>query len=284
MFALKNESGTIKFDRKNYVLTSVDYGSIGATHSIAKGIQQIGSRMVNATLDDRPVSIVGFIRATSKEDMEAKKAALYQMCDPRKPFNILPDENMALECYATSTVKFAARKLLNNDRVASFVIDAVSYDPLFKDAVLRYKRIAEWTSYFEWPLVIPVEGFMFSNRSDEMIATLVNNGDTETGLLIHFEASATVENPKLTNIDTGEFIHFERTFEAGETVVINTNYDQETVTSYIGDSITDITNDISLDSTFLKVPVGNTKFHLTADTNATSMTVILYYYQRYLGV
>lgn len=284
MYALKNDGGTIKFDRSNYVLTSVDYGSIGATHSTAKGLEQIGERVVKTALDTRPVEIVGFIKASSAADMEAKKAALYQMCDPRSPFQILPDAATALTCYAEDTVKFSASRLTNNERVARFVIDAVAHDPLFLDAAARYRKIAEWASNFIWPLVIPASGFTFADRTDSLIATLENGGDVETGLLIHFTAAASVENPKLTNVATGEFIKLNRTLVAGETVVVNTNYGQEGVTSYNGDEVEDVINDLDLSSTFLQAPVGTSQLHYTAESNVTSMTVSIYYYQRYLGV
>jgi hypothetical protein len=164
------------------------------------------------------------------------------------------------------------------------VIDAACFDPLFADAVARYRKIAEWASNFIWPLSIPSTGFTFADRTDSLIASLSNGGDVETGLLINFTAGATVENPVLTNIATGEFIKINRTFVAGETVVVNTNYGQESVYSYIGDQIADVINDLDLDSTFLQAPVGLSNLHFTADSNITSMTVTIYYYQKYLGV
>lgn len=284
MLTIQNDSGSITFDSHNYVLTSIDYGSIGATHSTAKGAEQVGERVINTTLDTRDVEIVGFIRAASAAEMETKKAALYRICEPRREFQLLPDENLALKCHADGTVKFAASKLTNNDRVAQFVIDAICYDPLFSDAVARYRKIAEWVSNFIWPLEIPETGFTFADRTEGYITPLQNNGDVETGLLIHFTASASVKNPMLMNAETREFIALNRTLVAGETVVVNTNYGAESVTSYIGDGVEDIINDLDLDSTFLQAPVGTTSFHFSADENVDSMTVTIYYYQKYLGV
>lgn len=283
MYALKNDKNTLLFDRQNLVLTSVDWGAIKADHSTAKGINQIGSRLVASSLDDRPIEIIGFIKATSEQDMAEKKAALYQMCDPRNSFIAMHTKDIALECYATQTVKFVPQKLLNNNRVAKFVIDAVSYEGLFRDADLHYTKIAEWKSNFIFPLIIPQSGFTFSNRSTSLITLAKNNGSAETGMLIHFVADATVTNPRLLNIETGEFIQLNHTFAAGETVVVNTHQNQESVISYYNDTITDIINDFDLESTFLQLPIGETNFRFTAG-NATAMTVTIYYYQRYMGV
>jgi len=294
---LKKGNKTIAFDSKSYVLTSVDYGAISATRATVKGANQIGERVMNTTLDKRGIEIVGFIRAQAPlglspaeqekylaKDMKAKKAALYQICEPRAEFELCPDDTLVLKCYTDSTVRFSTSKLLNNERVAQFVIDATCYDPLFYDAVARYRRIAEWASNFIWPLQIPESGFTFADRTDSLITTLQNDGDVETGLLIHFTASATVGNPVLTNLETGEYIKLNRTLEAGETVVVNTNYGAESVTSHRGDMIEDIINDLDLGSTFLQAPVGTTPFHYTADSNISAMTVTIYYFQRYLGV
>ena len=200
MYALQKGESIIKLDRTNYVLTSVDYGSVTATHSTAKGVGQVGDKVVNTTLDTRAVEIIGFIRASSKEEMKTKKAALLQMCDPREAFLVLPDKDTALECWATETVKFTPSKLTNNARVAQFVIDAECHDPLFRDAVARFQVITEWASRFEWPLEIPSTGFFFAQRSPSLIATLDNAGDVETGLLIHFTAGGPGGKPGFAGI------------------------------------------------------------------------------------
>ena len=63
LYALEKSGKKILFDRSNYVLTSADYGSIGASHATAKGTGQIGDRVSSSTLDTRPVEIIGFIKA-----------------------------------------------------------------------------------------------------------------------------------------------------------------------------------------------------------------------------
>lgn len=284
LYALKNERNIITFDKQNYVLTTVDWGAIDGSHATAKGMGQIGERVAYTALDTREIEIVGHIKANSAEEMEVKKAALYQMCDPRHPFFAMPDGATQLECYALNTPRFAVRKLLNNARAAQFTINAAAYDPLFRDAEQRFKKISEWRSNFTWPLVIPAEGFTFADHTESLITTLTNSGDTETGLMVEFAAEAAVENPTLTNLDTGEFIKLNRTLEAGETVIVNTNYGQESVISYIGDTITNVINDFDLDSTFLQAPVGTTTFRYDADENVNSMTVTVRYCQTYLGV
>lgn len=284
MYAIKKDDAIILFDRTNYILTSVDYGAVSASHYTAKGINQVGARIISTTLDARDVEIIGFIKATSAQDMEEKKATLYQMCDPRSTFEVMPTSDLALECRTTSTVKFSSSKLTNNERVASFVIDGVCHDPLFRDAVTQYKKIVQWEPNLIWPLEIPEDGFCFSRRTDSMIATLTNEGDVETGMLVYFAASVAISNPILTNVSTGEYLKLNHDFVAGETVVVNTNYGQESATSYIGDTITDVINSVDLDSTFLQVPLADTQFHFTADSNENSMTITLCFYQKYLGV
>lgn len=283
MLALQREEQTITFDRTDYVLTSEDYGAIEATHSTAKGVEQVGERIVSTALDTRDVEIVGFIRAGSNIEMRNKKSALYQLCDPRYTFTILVDHNIALEVRATETVRFTPSKLTNNNRVASFAISAVALDPLFRDAVAKEQKTADWISNFSFPLVIPQEGFTFAEREEDITA-FINAGDVETGLMIYFEATAGVENPVLTNVETGEYIKLNHTFVTGETVVINTNYGRESVTGYVGDEITNLINSFDLGSTFLQAPPGESRLHFAAESGAQSMTVTIQYYQRYLGV
>ena len=67
-------------------------------------------------------------------------------------------------------------------------------------------------------------------------------------------------------------------------MIVNTNYGQESAISQNGDEIEDVINSVDLDSTFLQARVGSTRFRYTAESNVNSMTVTIYFYQRYLGV
>lgn len=284
LYALKNDKDTIVFDGKNYVLRYVDWDAAGASHTTSKGVGQIGEQVDYSTIDPREIEITGHIKASSAEDMEVKKSALYKMCDPRFPFLAMPDTSKQLTCKALNTVKFSYRKLLNNDRVAQFTINAIAHDPLFRDAVPRVRKISEWKSNFTWPLVIPAEGFTFEDHTESLITTLTNHGHVEVGMMIEFTAEASVENPTLTNLDTGEYIKLNRTLAAGETVIVNTNYGQESCISYLGGTETDIINDFDVDGTFLQAPVGTSTFYYDADSNVNSMTITIRFVQGYLGV
>lgn len=43
-------------------------------------------------------------------------------------------------------------------------------------------------------------------------------------------------------------------------------------------------NDFDLASSFIQAPPGETRLHFSADSNIDSMTVTIYYFNRFLGV
>ena len=67
-------------------------------------------------------------------------------------------------------------------------------------------------------------------------------------------------------------------------MVVNTNYGQESVTSYLGEEVKDVINDFDLASSFIQAPPGETRLHFSAGSNIDSMTVTIYYFNRFLGV
>ena len=61
-------------------------------------------------------------------------------------------------------------------------------------------------------------------REPSLIVNVFNNGDVSTGMKIQFKALATVINPSLTNVNTGEYIKINKVLESGEILTVNTGF------------------------------------------------------------
>jgi hypothetical protein len=86
-------------------------------------------------------------------------------------------------------------------------------------------------------------------------------------------------------VETYREIRFNRTFMAGETVVVNTNQGRQSAMSYRGDTVENVMNSIDLYSaTNMLVPPGETRLHFEAEAGTTYMVVKIFYRQRFHGV
>ncbi len=169
-------------------------------------------------------------------------------------------------------------------KVQRAYIDLVCHDPYWRDGVPIKNEIALWESKFSFELEIPEEGIEMGSRSASTIVNVENTGHTDTGMIIKFEATQTVDNPYLINMDTGEMIKIIRTMTAGEVITINTNARQKRITSELNGITTNIFNSIEHGSKFIQLLVGDNLLRYGADENQDFLEVSIYHDNKYVGV
>ena len=68
----------------NYILKSVDWGTIKGTHHSYKYVNQVGESITNTSLDPRPITIEGWIVAKDENDMTSLKNKLNSFVNPQE--------------------------------------------------------------------------------------------------------------------------------------------------------------------------------------------------------
>lgn len=88
--------------------------------------------------------------------------------------------------------------------------------------------LAKVMPLFEFPyeMVRPDSGIEFASMS-EGYRLAVNRGDCAAGVTISFMGPS--EKPRITNVDTGEFIQVDASIEAGDKMIITTGFGNKTV-------------------------------------------------------
>jgi len=86
--SLKNydETRSLTFDNKTYVLNEKDLGSAGVSLSTFNGSSQIGSMVISRVIGTRDISLIGYILGNSEADMLAKKRYLQSVVSPLQNF------------------------------------------------------------------------------------------------------------------------------------------------------------------------------------------------------
>lgn len=112
-----------------------------------------------------------------------------------------------------------------------------------------------------------------------------NGGDIETGIIIELYASEAIENPKVIDYETGEYIQLEMTMEQADLVTIDTRTGHKTATLLRGGVTSSVFNAVAKGSTWLQLAIGGSTFTYTADGGAaTGLSVKISHTNIYEGV
>lgn len=146
-------------------------------------------------------------------------------------------------------------------------------------------QLATAEVYADDPLKIGGHGIIMGLRSPSAIATITNTGTLPCGFIITFQASGTVENPKIIDINTQEYIRLSHTMQAGEVIRISTLDNNKTVRQIIGEDSINAFNFLDFaNSTFLQLAVGINYLRYDADSGLDNLSVEFKFDPRYLEV
>ena len=262
-FRYVNANGdTLVFDYAHGYLINKPNGidSIQVNLSQAQGIDQVGGTVQSATVQPRPVTLSGRIVGA---DGEARKAALMSIVRPDIPGKLYADD-WFLDVHVTATPTVEARP---NFAHFQFALNAAY--PYWQKASKVSKALFGVQKLFKFPWNIS-RPYQFGQLMKTQFMTVVNGGQLPVPFTVTFTATDTVENPKITNVQTGAFLLLNKTLEAGETVVVENTHDRTYVTSSVDGSIRGA---LDLDSTLFRLAVGDNVLKPEADSGLDQLEV-----------
>lgn len=271
-----------------YILKSVDWGTIRGEHRSYKYINQVGVTITGTSLATRPVSIEGWVVATSKMQMSVLKKKLNSFVNPQDAIDLYYGEYM-IRFIPDETVKYATEESENNDAFCKFIIVGTCPNPLFMDANESLSIFATTIPSFHFPLIIseklPDKGVVFGKRTNSLIANVFNNGSVISGMRIIFKANGNVVNPKLVNVNTQERFVLNKTLIAEEEVEVNTNIGEKSIKGKIGGSgYSNYYMYKDIDSSWLQLDIGDNLFRYDADEGLEDLEIFVYFQNKFLEV
>ena len=272
----------------DYILKSVDWDTIKATHHSYKYVNQVGESIANTSLGTRPITIEGWIVAQNENHMSTLKKKLNYFVNPQETIEMLYN-NYTINFVPDESVKYSINTAENNEIFCKFQISGTAPNPLFSDSSESRSVFVTTDATFHFPLTIstrlPDGGIVFGKRTASLIAKLDNNGSIPIGMKMVFKANGAVLNPSLTNIITQEEFTINKALVAGEIIEINTNIGEKSVKGKIGNA--DYVNYFmykDIDSSWLQLDVGENLFRYNADEGLDNLDVFVYFYNQYLEV
>lgn len=267
-----------------FILTKIENtGSPQTTILSSKAPGQDGKSYHGSLLEERILPITGGIIGTDIEDMYKKRQELCSIFNP-KVKGTLTYINDAGEHSIDVVVESSPSFKNKVSNMQEFLIQLYCANPFWTDIQESKEEVALWVGDFEFEFEISEDGIEMGHRESNLIVNMFNEGDVECGMRIEFIALATVVNPSLLNIYTKEYIKVKRTLQAGDKLIISTNFGSKRV-ELIRDNIAmNVFNYIDLNSTFLQLEVGDNVLKYDAESGIDNLEMSIYYKPLYIGV
>ncbi len=272
----------------DYILKSVDWGTIQSTHHTYKYVNQVGVTISGTSLETRSITIEGWIVAQNEAVMTQLKRKLNGFVNPQDAIDLFYNDYM-IRFLPDETVKYALDKSENNDAFCKFAITGTCPNPLFSNANESQVIFATTLPKFAFPLVIsensPEKGVIFGSRTDSVIINAFNAGSIPVGMRIIFKAKGDVLNPKIINVITQEQFVLNKALITEEEVEVNTNIGEKSVKGRIGSGERSnyyMYKDIN--SNWLQLDVGDNLFRYDADEGVDNLEIYVHFYSRFLEV
>ncbi|WP_346847981.1 phage distal tail protein [Clostridium sp. UBA3061] len=161
-----------------------------------------------------------------------------------------------------------------------FIINLICPNPFFKDEREFSKNMAGKINSITVPFTIPASGMIMSAKVLRQEATIINNGDKDTGLIISFIAKGEVSNPKIENLTTGKFLRIVVDLMPGDILTINTNKGNKMIEL----NGKNISQKMDRSSSFIDMQVGENILKYSADKGYTNLNVYPKWTAEFFGV
>ena len=164
------------------------------------------------------------------------------------------------------------------------LLQFVASDPFIYEKNEIKTDIALWMANLEFPLEVFEEGIEVGYRSPSLIVNVPNNGSDDTGMIIRFNATSEVVNPKLLNVNTYEELKLNFTMQGGDVIEVSTFSGKRTATLIRNNVKTNIFGRIDLSSTFLQLRVGDNLFRYDVDEGLDFLECSIIHRNTLIGV
>ena len=195
-------------------------------------------------------------------DIEANRQLLYRMF-PRKTKCTVYFKNKYRDVKIEGYVEALESDIFTMREEVQ--ISIICPRPFFQDLYTIYKELSNIVALFEFPFSIS-EPIPFSEILETPQLKINNVGDVVCGTKIDVYAYGTIEGLKIINTTTSEFFELSYTFQSDDHIIINTNSGQMSVSVIRSGTTTNLLNNITQGSKWLKIMPGLNVFTYTLST------------------
>lgn len=280
-----NQSILIDKTTSDWVLGEIDLGTVEGSHHSYKYVNQVGVYIDSTSLEERAVSIPGWVIGENLADMKDNMTVLNRLVNPQHELELTLFDQYVLRFKPDYSIKYATPYEENNEVLCQFLIQGTCADPMFSTKRGILTQIASILPKFHFPLIIPRgKGIILGLRQPDLLATITNDGDIDTGMVIEFSCNTTVVNPSLLHVGTQEFVKINKTITPGETITVSTMSGNKYVRGYHDGQTENYFKYWDWDSTWLQMYKGVNVLKYDADEGVDGLAASVTFTPKLLEV
>lgn len=199
-------------------------GEVESDIQMSRSPFQHGSSFIGSQLQPRYMTIEMTIRGNTEAEVTERRRKVSSIFNPMNGLGILE----YIDVTGVKTIKAVAESLPfypdgQSNRGVTFqkaIINLVAPNPLWQDSEPTIVSLEDYVESFHFPFSFPTS---FALRGDT--GTIENIGHAPAPIKITFLGEAI--NPKITKVSTGETLRIRRTIPEGYSLVITTDFDNQ---------------------------------------------------------
>lgn len=222
-----------------YEDNGIDWGNVPAQHNTYNYPGQVGDTFSSTKIKNRDITLEAYAyyimteeekQMYSREEwiayvnskIEAKKKILNNLVNPDHLIRFTIG-NYFIEGKPSASPKYGVGYEENNTYFCKFLINIFCANPMFKKLTETKTVLSGDTGSFHFPFIIQNNmNYIMGIRTNYLIVVVENEGNATIGGKIYLTAKGQIQNPKLENVLTGEYIKINKTLQQGEVVAIDT--------------------------------------------------------------
>ena len=217
-------------------------------------------------------------------DIEANRIALYRIIKSKQYIKCY-FQNGLRNVYIEGYVESIDGNLF--DQMQVIQVSILCPKPYWLGLTQVVTELSKVTKMFEFPFSIDAAGIPFSEFNQYDIASVVNNGDVPSGMIIDicFTDEATITAPKIYNANTNEFFGLNVILSGAENAVIRIDSVNKSVQKIVNGAVVgNYLQFIMPNSTWLKAYHGENLFYYTDTSGSDDMYLKISFDEQYEGV
>lgn len=267
--SVKNSNGDtlVLSNSDKYTVYNIE-GLNPAKATISKSVNttQDGSVINFTTVESRNIVIY----MTIEGDIETNRINLYKYFTPKKNVSLY-FKNDTRDVYIEGVVELIECNLFANKQTAQ--ISIICPKPYFKDVNEFISSFSDISKLFEFPFSIPEIGVELSSITTNIRKTIPYTGDVEAGIIIQLFANGEVVNPQIYNVFDKTYFKLNMTLQESDTLVINTNVGEKSVSLIRNGVKTNGLGYMSPDSTWFMLSAGDNVFTYECDSGSSNLDI-----------
>ena len=277
---LENENGEQLdlMNQKDMICVHIEGAtSITATLNETENANIDGSTINSERINSRPINLTVRILNNYGEC----RTRLYQYAVVKKKVK-LSLVNDVRSVYIEGQVKSIEGDPFTQQQ--QMVISILCPEPYLNELMAIEEEFSNIIKMLHFPLAIESNGIPFGEITDIKQAEIVNVGEVDSGLEFTLRAFGEVENPRIINMKTGEYLALNYTMQPNEIINIGTVDKNKYIESIYNNAKSNIIGNLDLSSTWLNAKVGVSNYIYSADSGVNKLEVSIKFKNKYLGI